>query len=235
MANVKGKIAKLSKNGGGYWSAGVITGEVDGKSVWGNISFADKSDKLLVNGIEIKPGMLADCETEGQWGNFVSGTFNEPEKKTYSGGSKGGFGKGGFTKSTYDPTGQAVGGAVNRANELVAAGIINPVGAAVVALAQYYVSETLIKAASNTAGKLFIEHFAKVDVNDITQVIHARTAFEKALEASKPKTATQPAPTQQEAPVDAPKQQQQAPVVQQTTQVHLEEEGGFDFDDTPNF
>jgi hypothetical protein len=232
MANVKGKIGKLAKNGGGYWIAGVIVadGVNGGKATWGNINFGDKSDKLVVDGVELKVGMLADAEVDGQWNNFVSGTFKEAPPKAAGGKPWGG--KGGFEKKEYDQTGNAVGGAVNRANELLAAKLIKAEDVALVSLAQYYVSEYLIKAVKAGAEGIKAYHaaFKGVNVLELTSVVKAKNALEEALKGISPPPATTVAPKQESKPVEPAKQ----PEPEQQVQAEAQGEG-LEFDDTPNF
>jgi len=230
MANVKGFISKAEKNKFGYWAISVGTGKgSDGKTTWANISFKEKGDTLLINGVEPKKGMLIDAEVEGQYNNFVSGTVKDAPK---AGGSYGG-GKAPFEKKEYDQTGNAVGGAVNRANELLAAGRIKAEEVPTASLAQYYISEYLIKAvkAGPEGIKAYHTAFKGVNVLDITAVVKAKNALEEALKAIAPAPAAPVAPAEQKAPVAPVKQPEPAVVVEEPASSPFED----GFDDTPDF
>lgn len=243
MASVKGFIAKAEKNKFGYWSISVGTGkDAEGKTTWANISFKEKGDPLLINGVAPVKGMLIEAEVEGQYNNFVSGVVKEAPKQGFGGS---GFKKGGFVpqKSGYDQLGNAVGGSVNRANELLASKTITSKDFALVALGQYYMSEVLKKALElgKDGVKAYHEAFKGVDVLILKDVVTAKNAFEEATkglkapekpaEPAQAAPATPVAPAQQTAPVEAPVKSQ--PV--QQAPVEMEEEEGSPFDDAPDF
>lgn len=239
MANVKGTIKTLKKNGGGFWTAGLTTGQKDeaGKDIWANIGFTSKDDTLVVDGVEVKAGMVADVEVEGKWNTFVSGTFKMPEKKPFNGkwGGKGDF----KPKSGYDSTGQAVGGAVNRANELVACGAVKPVGAGVVAAAAYVVSELMKKAVEDGKLGTYCSIMQNVDITDYKACIAAKKAYMDATggstEASKPSPSTEAAPEKKESPKPSQKAKQAPPPEPDPQYGEEGEEDDCPFDDMPDF
>lgn len=183
---IKGFIANVEKNPQGYWRIGVGVGkDTAGKTQFKNISFGAeyKTDVLMINGVEPKKGMNIEAEVDGQYNTFVSGSVKEAPKSGFGGGKPGFAGKGTPGKG-YDSTGQAVGGAVNRANELIATGIINPIGAGVVAAAQYVFSELLKKAADDNKLGTFCTIMKDVDVNDYRAVTAAKKAYIDATASS---------------------------------------------------
>lgn len=240
---IKGFIAKAEKNKFGYWAISVGTGKDDaGQTTWANISFKEKGDSLLINGVAPVKGMLIEAEVEGQYNNFVSGVVKEAPKQA----SNGFRGKGAFTpqKSGYDQLGNAVGGSVNRANELLAAKTITSKDFAFVALGQYYMSEVLKKALElgKEGVKAYHEAFKGVDVLILKDVVTAKNAFEEAtkglkapekpVEPSNAVPATQVAPVSQTPSVEAPVKPQAAQ--QRTEEEHLSDTGS-PFDDAPDF
>lgn len=215
MKDVKGYVAQAGANKFGFFEISVGVG---GKK-FEKVGFGVKAATHSLDGVEIAKGMeFEGVVDETQYNKFVSGKVFKKEKtladNPNKGSTTGGNGKGG-----YSQTGMAMGGAVNRAAQMVSSKIVKAKEAGPVALAQYIWSEMCIEAAELKKMKECRVALTDVDVNDYDAMVGAYKAFKAAVKASAPVTAqaaaqvpaepTKPvveAPAKQEAkPQEAPK------------------------------
>lgn len=198
---IEGTITFAGVNKKGWYSVAVKTAQGD---KW--IGFGHKNATHAINGVNIAKGMEFKGEVdENNYNAFVSGTVSWPANPSGSGSVSGG-------KGGYDAVGNAVGGAMNRVNALIASGTVPSVGATSVALASYLWSEMCVEAAKSKRILELHKLMAGVDVNDFNQVATQWKVFMGGGQQP-----TQPAqqPVQQQPTQQAPVQQaptQQAPV-----------------------
>jgi|GEM_PF-4136105 len=201
MKDVKGYVAQAGANKYGYYEISVGLGN----KKFEKVSFGIKAESHTLDGVEIAKGLQFEgVVDETAHNKFVSGRVYKQEKSQTSASKPQGQAKGG-----YNQTGMAMGGAVNRAAQMVSSKIVKAKDAGPVALAQYIWSEMCIEAVD--AGKVREARVAltDVDVNDYDAMVAAYKAFKTAIKAPEsqqeaPKQQAEAAkPTQEQKPVQS--------------------------------
>ena len=204
MKNVKGYISQAGANPWGWYEIQVGVGQ----KKFEKVSFGVKAESYTLDGVELAKGLQFDgVVDETAHNKFVSGKAYKLDKPAAQANtnSKGGT----QAKGGYNQTGMAMGGAVNRAAQMVSSKIVKAKDAGPVALAQYIWSEMCIEAVD--AGKVREARVALtgVDVNDYDAMVAAYKAFKTAIKApvgqqEAPKQQAESAkPTQEQKPVQS--------------------------------
>ena len=185
---VKGFIKFAGANNHGYFQIQVIQ---NNKPIY--IGFGVKAKTHSINGVQIEKGMLFEGEVdENNYNNYISGTV----KKVNSGGNSGG--------GKSDVVGQAMGGAVNRANALVAANTIHPNAMVTNSLTQYMISEMCIHAVKTKKVKELNSIAGNIDTTSFDAVYSVFASF-MSNKTEEPKQETpKTEPPKQEAPTQTP-------------------------------
>ena len=175
MKDVKGYVAQAGANKYGYYEISVGLGN----KKFEKVSFGIKAESHTLDGIEIAKGLQFEgVVDETAHNKFVSGRVYKQEKSQTATGKPQGQAKGG-----YNQTGMAMGGAVNRAAQMVSSKIVKAKDAGPVALAQYIWSELCIEAADNGKVREARVALTDVDVNDYDAMAAAYKAFKAAIKA----------------------------------------------------
>ena len=176
--NLKGKIKFAGLNNKGWYTICVAGGEKDTF-----VGFGHKNRTHELNGVVIEKGMLFEGQVdENNYNAFISGSVSKPA-----------FTKG-ESKGSYNAIGQAMGGAVNRANALVAAGAIHPNSLVVNSLCQYMISEMCLHAAETKRARDLYNLAQVLDSTNFEEVYNVFTSF---MAGNTQTTQPQPQPQQQ--------------------------------------